>query len=338
MQNATSLPRGWFRAALSNEVGAKQPRSLRILGRDLVVFRDRNGTARIVDAYCPHLGAHLGDGTVDAGRLRCPFHGWCFDGEGRCVEVPFAKKIPPRAELGRWPTREVDGVIFIWHGAGEPEFPVPRVPELATDEWSQPLTWRRHVRGCFTDLKENIVDRAHFPSLHDPFWRRFIAPPRIVETIVEPTHFGVAMEATISLFGLEVGTQFRFDLHGPGVEVVRVATPSRILMRFLSTPVDAENIDFFALVYAPRLPVPGVTALLRRAYIASVTNDVERDIRIWERKRYIERPILSDADGPIIAMRRWLARFSDAQLSDATAHGAIVAATDLLHGRSPSSA
>jgi phenylpropionate dioxygenase-like ring-hydroxylating dioxygenase large terminal subunit len=315
MQTATTtLPRGWFRVALSQEVGKHKTRAVRLLGRELVLFRDRHGTAHAVGAYCPHLGAHLGDAEVADGRVRCPFHGWCFDGSGRCVEVPFARKIPPRAELGSVITRERDGVIFVWNGASTPDFAVPRVPELAAGGWSTPIVWRRAIRGRFNDLKENIVDAAHFPATHAPVWRRFVAPPKIVEHTVEPTHFSVTMEAMLSLFGLRVGSRFRFDLHGPGIEIVHVATPSPMIFRFLSTPIDDGNIDFLALLQAPQQLVPGTTWLWRQLIRASVARDVNMDAHIWEHKRYLEKPILSDADGPIVMMRRWLSQFNEPAL------------------------
>jgi hypothetical protein len=156
-----------------------------------------------------------------------------------------------------------------------------------------------------------------------------VAPPRIVELTNEPTHFSVTMESTVSVFGLPVDSHFRFDLHGPGIEVVRVATPSRIIMRFLSTPIDDENIEFLALLHAPRQLVPGLTWLLQKFLRAGVARDVGQDALIWERKRYVEKPLLSDADGPIIAMRRWLAQFNEP-----AARGPLIGAAELARERS----
>ncbi len=77
----------------SSPVGEVKP--LKYLGRDLVAFRGEDGRARVLDAFCAHLGAHLGvGGTVVGNAVRCPFHAWCWDGDGNCVEVPYAKKIP----------------------------------------------------------------------------------------------------------------------------------------------------------------------------------------------------------------------------------------------------
>jgi phenylpropionate dioxygenase-like ring-hydroxylating dioxygenase large terminal subunit len=79
-------PDGWFLISTSAELGAGQVRPLHYFGEDLVLYRDATGTAVLVDAYCPHMGAHLGyGGCVDGDGLRCPFHNWRFDASGRCT-------------------------------------------------------------------------------------------------------------------------------------------------------------------------------------------------------------------------------------------------------------
>ncbi len=76
-----------------SRAGAVKP--LHYFGRELVVFRGEDGVAHVLDAHCPHLGAHLGfGGRVEGGALRCPFHGWLWNGDGRCLEVPYAGRVP----------------------------------------------------------------------------------------------------------------------------------------------------------------------------------------------------------------------------------------------------
>ena len=67
---------------------------MRCVGENLVVFRNSEGKARVLDAYCPHLGANLGiGGRVVGDCIECPFHGWQFDGQdGKCTRVPYAEK------------------------------------------------------------------------------------------------------------------------------------------------------------------------------------------------------------------------------------------------------
>lgn len=110
----------WYAVALSAEVAAGKVVSVTVCNRNLVVWRPNTGGEAIVaDAYCPHLGAHLGLGgaTVESDCLRCPFHGWRFDCHGTVVEVPGAASCPaPSAtsSLRKWRSQELNGVISVW--------------------------------------------------------------------------------------------------------------------------------------------------------------------------------------------------------------------------------
>jgi phenylpropionate dioxygenase-like ring-hydroxylating dioxygenase large terminal subunit len=126
-------PEGWFQVATSNMLkkGGK-PASLHYFAQDLVAFRDHDGLVHVLDAYCPHLGAHLGVlGTIVGNTIQCPFHGWRFDGAGRCQYIPYAQKIPPRAAIFSWPVVERYGMIFVWHSKerSAPTYPLPNLPE-----------------------------------------------------------------------------------------------------------------------------------------------------------------------------------------------------------------
>src|SRR5208337_1884068 len=103
-------PNGWFQVAYGDEIAKGSVQRLQYFGQELVAFRGDDGALRVLDAYCPHLGAHLAiGGKVIGNTLRCPFHGWRFDGEGQCVEVPYAKKIPPKGQTRAWPVVERNG-------------------------------------------------------------------------------------------------------------------------------------------------------------------------------------------------------------------------------------
>ena len=113
------FPNGWFQVAYSDELDTGDVLPLEYFGKHLVLFRDDDGMAHVLDAFCPHLGAHLGyGGRVEDNCIRCPFHAWRFDGGGQCVEVPYANKIPPLAKLDAWHVCEVNGLIMVWHHIG----------------------------------------------------------------------------------------------------------------------------------------------------------------------------------------------------------------------------
>ena len=100
-------PRGWFPVGLTTEVATGEIKSVHYFGRQMIVYRGEDGVARISDAYCPHLGADIGvGGKVEDNCVRCPFHAWKFGPDGACVEVPYAKRIPPRARIGTYPVDE----------------------------------------------------------------------------------------------------------------------------------------------------------------------------------------------------------------------------------------
>lgn len=110
----------WYAVALSAEVPPGKVVSVTVCNRNLVVWRpNTGGEAVVADAYCPHLGAHLGLGgaTVESDCLRCPFHGWRFDCHGSVVETPGAASCPaPSAgsSLRKWRSQELNGVVSIW--------------------------------------------------------------------------------------------------------------------------------------------------------------------------------------------------------------------------------
>ena len=85
-------PNGWFQVAYSDELPAGGVMPLEYFGKHLVLYRGEDGQAFVLDAYCPHLGAHLGYGGKVVGNcIKCPFHSWKFDGTGQCVEVPYSR-------------------------------------------------------------------------------------------------------------------------------------------------------------------------------------------------------------------------------------------------------
>jgi len=157
-----SFPRGWYVIAFSSELAPGEVRTLHYFDRDIVLYRGEGGTVAAVDKTCPHLGAHLGGGTVVGDCLRCPFHGWKFDADGQCVEVPYAPKIPPRARVATWPVVERNGVIHVWFDA-EGGAPTWTPPELEMQGWTPNRTIRWEIRSHPQEVAENTVDAVIAP-------------------------------------------------------------------------------------------------------------------------------------------------------------------------------
>jgi nitrite reductase/ring-hydroxylating ferredoxin subunit len=301
-------PNGWFRAVYAGELAPGGLRVLHLLGRELVAYREEGGAAHVLDAHCPHLGAHLGHGgRVEGGGLRCPFHGWLWAGDGRCLEVPYARRVPPAARLRSWPVVERNGIVWLWHDAQgrPPRFEVPELPEVGSPDWT-PLEVRRWtVRSRWLDMNENAVDQAHFRFVHG-------------------THSIPATRAEIDGHVLrcrsrmkqgtprgEVDGSLDTDDYGPGLQTVRLSGIVDTLMVNTAVPIDEDTTDVsFAYTVCTR---GGAEAA--RGVGAAIIRDLERqmaqDIPIWEHKVYWERPALCDGDGPIAVYRRWMRQFFD---------------------------
>lgn len=155
---------GWYWVVRSAELRAGGVAAANVAGRELVVWRGVDGVAHVMDAYCPHMGAHLAEGRVDAGGLRCFFHDWTFDGSGACVRIPCQDK-PVDAKVRTWPTTERYGLVWVWTGA-EPRHPIPYAPELADDPCDS-LVAASFEKACHPNVVMiNAIDAQHFNSVH----------------------------------------------------------------------------------------------------------------------------------------------------------------------------
>ena len=127
----------WYAAERSENVTDK-PVKVRMLGQDLVLFRDAEGKARCLANTCVHRGGSLGGGKLRNGRVECPYHGWQFEGDGRCARIPslgLDASIPARARVDSYPVEERYGLVFAFLG-DLPEDERPGILEVK--EWGQP--------------------------------------------------------------------------------------------------------------------------------------------------------------------------------------------------------
>ena len=127
MEN-TEFPQGWYRFDLSKKIKPGKIYSYHYFDKPLVCFRDKKNMIHIFDAHCPHLGAHLGvGGIIQNDRIICPFHGWQYNAQGKCVEIPYCKTIPKRAQLNRYESLEMNSVIYIKMGNQLLYFPFNKI-------------------------------------------------------------------------------------------------------------------------------------------------------------------------------------------------------------------
>ena len=164
---ADRFAEGWYWGMDARDLPRGGTAKLRLQGRELALFRAEDGRVSALDAHCPHMGAHLAEGFVEDDCVRCLFHGWKYDLEGRCVEVPGAEggAPPAAARAAAWPAAEKYGLIWIWTGP-KARRPPPFVPELENDEtdWSHGSAF---VKACHPNVvMVNAIDAHHFNTVH----------------------------------------------------------------------------------------------------------------------------------------------------------------------------
>ena len=289
----------------------------RLAGEDLVLFRTRSGALSAVPPFCPHLGAHLGHGgRVEGNALRCPMHGFCFDASGRCVRTGYGKRIPKAARLLPFPVVERDGAAFVWHST-DPRAPAWDLPEAPDRSFSTLRTRTLTLHGHPQETSENSVDVGHLECVHG-FENVVATAPLKTEGAYLTTSF--AFDYRI---GVAVRALYTAHVYGLGYSFVDVRLPglgARLRQFVFSTPVDAGVVALTLGVRAEvrghgRVsPVVGVASralaeLTSRAVLPGYVREVERDVRVWEHKRYLAQPALAEGDGPIGQYRKWARQF-----------------------------
>jgi len=193
------LRRFWQPAALVEELSPRRPvKAVRLLGEDLVLFRDEQGRLGLIGRRCPHRGTDLAFGRLEDGGLRCVYHGWLFDVAGRCREQPAepeGSRFHEKVRHVAYPCREVNGIVFAYLGPGTP----PPLPALdcfvAPPEYT--FAFKGYLECNWLQALEGGIDPAHVSFLH-----RFFDDD-------EPAG--------------RYGKQFREDVAGAGVPLSRIA-------------------------------------------------------------------------------------------------------------------
>jgi phenylpropionate dioxygenase-like ring-hydroxylating dioxygenase large terminal subunit len=156
----------WYPVAISSELAPGQLQGVDFLDGRVVVYRGEDGQARVMSAYCRHLGADLSKGDVQGNDVRCAFHHWQYGPDGRCTRIPAApKRIPSQAQLLTYPTVESMGLIWAFNGP-EPLYDPPTVhTHPASDLVFEPQETRLWLVDPYM-LLTNSMDFQHLRELH----------------------------------------------------------------------------------------------------------------------------------------------------------------------------
>jgi phthalate 4,5-dioxygenase len=324
------MRRYWQPVALSEELSADTPVPTRILGEDLVLFRDPTGQPRLIGRYCPHRGVDLSYGRLDKGGLRCIYHGWLMSGDGRCLEQPgepAASDYKDKIRHPAYPCHEAGGLILTYMGPGRP----PRIPALPFMTCPAEQTWSTKIYHACNYLQgnEGNVDPQHLSFLHVAFGAQNSLDPGINDLIAGDVAPALDVEETA--YGFRI---FAIRHVGTDKKLVRITNQIHwhvpiddgahwkytVLYRY-SGPIDKEFVAgvFFGELdktyHSPRNAqnryLQDRQEMTSKTFAGVGRNFYDQDLLAVETQgRVMDRSHehLGTTDRPIILMRRQLLR------------------------------
>jgi 3-ketosteroid 9alpha-monooxygenase subunit A len=313
------IPFGWYGVAFGADLKIGEVKPLRYFGKELVLFRTESGEAKVLDAYCPHLGAHLGHGgKVHGESIACPFHGWEFNGGGQCTKVPYAKNMPPKVTGGKqavyaYPTVEKNQVIWTWYHPDQvaPLFEVEDIAEATSDDWTPLQRFNWTINTTVQEMAENAADGAHFVYVHS-------SPEMPVGDMVIEGHKRRAeydmgspaskADGSLDPDGNAAGVHLDTRAAGPGQTYQRFTGSFETLLMAMPVPIDQNTVELHFAFTQPKNATPEQQAIASMV-VNMIAFQAEQDIPIWEHKVYLESPTLCDGDGPIHQHRKWFRQF-----------------------------
>ena len=298
-------PNGWFCVAWSEEVRRGEVKRVRAFGQELVVYRTRSGQAVVLDAYCPHLGAHLAEGgRVLGDRIRCAFHGWEFGPSGKCESIPYCDRIPPRGKLRSWQVVERNRMIMVWrHAEGEaPSWEVPEMPELGAEGWTEPIHHEFEVNVHMQDMSENNLDPQHFTFVHQ-------GPADNLEISYgdEGRFLRVRSDHTNDTQYGPITVTLERDTWGLGLASVRMIGfgDKGLLLYTSTTPIDVRRTVSRWILTTGEDLADSVGA----EFMPWAIFGVQQDMPVWENKIHRPDPVLCEADKELAEFRQWVKQF-----------------------------
>ncbi|MCI2418088.1 Rieske 2Fe-2S domain-containing protein [Saccharopolyspora sp. K220] len=317
----TRFARGWHCLGPAEWFKDGKPHAVTAFGTKLVVFQGADGSLNVLDGYCRHMGGDLTQGTVKGDAVACPFHDWRWAGNGRCVGIPYAKRIPLRARTKAWLAMEENKQLFVWNdpqGNPPPEHvTIPHLPEAFSNEWSN-WTWDTvRIEGSHCrEIVDNVVDMAHFFYIHFAFPTYF---KNVFEGHVASQYLTTRGRPDIgsgTYSGSDNLVRSEASYYGPSYMIDRLwndyrGTTIETILINCHYPVTADSFVLQWGVLVKKLPgISDEQADKLAGKIAKNTGvGFLQDVEIWRNKTRIDNPLLCEEDGPVYQLRRWYEQF-----------------------------
>lgn len=159
----------WHPIAFSDQIPNSISRKIRLLGETFILYRNISGNLCLISESCPHRGASLLNGLIDEGGIRCPYHGWKFNKDGECIDIPHLKennRFCKKVRISTYSVKEIGGLIFAYIG-GKPEPFFPNLEEYI-------INCKKKIKYAYIpcnwlQIMENSLDPIHLEWLHGHF-------------------------------------------------------------------------------------------------------------------------------------------------------------------------
>ena len=315
--------RGWHCLGLADRFRDLGPHAVEAFGTKLVVFADSAGQLHVLDGYCRHMGGDLTRGAIKGDAVACPFHDWRWGGNGRCVAIPYARRVPPAARTRSWLTLEQNKQLFVWHDPqGKPppqDVTIPRIEGAYSAGWSN-WTWDSIlVQGAnCREIIDNVADMAHFFYIHFAFPTYFknvfgghIASQylrtRSRPDIADGSNYASGTETTLRSQASYYGPSYMIDelwhdYHGMTIESILINC------HFPVTPT-SFMLQWGVIVKLPPGLADGQADRVAAKFAKFIGLGFEQDVEIWKHKARVDNPLLCAEDGAVYQLRRWYEQF-----------------------------
>lgn len=314
---------GWYAIAFEEELKEGKVITRKFAGDEVVIFKTESGNAVVMDAYCKHMGAHLGvGGEINGESITCPFHGFCFDKEGTCVKTGYDTAPYPMLNTFSWPVKVTGGVVFCYYHPERTE-PTWQVDDLEDEEWTDFKFHKWELESNVVEIAENSVDIGHFSYVHK------YQSPHIIDNLETDGHlltaaYGMKRDGKVGK-AESLDIVFKIKQQGLGLAVVTTEVEQlevKTKHLVMAVPIDGDKIYLrigaaLRKINDPKKvhPMAGVvpkkmlTKIIHKKVFKSYVADVFQDFDIWSTKAYVDPPMLAKGDGPIPKYRKWAKQF-----------------------------
>jgi len=312
--------RGWHCLGLVDSFTDGKPHAVETFGTKLVVFQGVDGELGVLDGYCRHMGGDLTQGEVKGNEVACPFHDWRWGADGRCKQIPYARRVPLRARTQRYETAVRNGQLLIWHDPeGSPaqhDLLPPELPDVGTDVYTDWFWEVVPIDGSHCrELIDNVVDMAHFYYVHFAF-------PTSFRNVFEGTRATQFMESTgrpdkTEGYGdADMVLKSEATYYGPAyminwleVDYKGFITEVILINCHLPTGPNSFTLHYGITVKKPEGLDDKTAQYIAKKYAEMFGTGFLQDVHIWQNKAPVQNPLLCEEDGPVYQLRRWYEQF-----------------------------